>query len=284
MPDWNIRMRRPVGSEPMELGLGRKTTVNFEIIRPTFSFPLAILASAVLEGTRQMLGWVAFYSGYQQDLHYVSPDFLELRETKVDPQFFGKGIGPRLVEMARMLATEQGKPLFLKPMRPGEGLAKQWRDREFPLTTEQITAFYLKHGFRPLTAPERFRFSRAILDAEVTVELFFNCLDPVSLQFTRKKEYAMQPDDPVAAAIRAIPLWQKLELLQKHFEMEAYRWGYANHAADLVRSRIQNAVRNTAGILLSREDLPLPKFRPGPRIFYGRKEPPARLMAGGSHF
>lgn len=197
---------------------------------------------------------------------------IELRETKVDPDFFRMGLGKQLVLIAQTLAREMGKTLYLMPERPGEGLVAKVRDKLFPMTVEQIRNFYLANGFRPLTTSERFEYSKEALERELQRELYFAGLNPETLALGDfgENRYCMDPRSPKAMAILTLPIRLKLELLLKHFEEEKTRYA----PKDLVDQRIKSAVERISGMLVLREDVEPNPFKPSYRILHPPRKPP----------
>jgi GNAT superfamily N-acetyltransferase len=275
-PDWNLKMQRLVREKEFDLGEYGKRNVAFEIAYLRYRpFTQAVLASAEIEGVHELVGWVGFYQGFPRILSQVSLDLMELRETRTDSNFFGHGIGSELVEIALMYAREQGRILYLKPERPGDGFSVEVRDREFPMSTDQIRTFYLRHGFRQITLSERFRFSRKILDAEITKELFFAGFNPDILEFGERR-YSMNRNDPIALSIGTLPIRERLKLLLKHFKQES-RTNSNIQPEMCVTWKVEMAAEQTKGILLAREDLKLPKFGSTVKIFHPKKEPPRSM-------
>lgn len=286
VPDYVVSMRRPLEETDWDLKLHGRRRIEFELVGlVNREFSHAVLASSILEGTKVLLGWLAFYHRPFGPLDGINPNWIELRETKIDSGFFQMRLGIKLVELALAWAAEQGKTVYLKPQRPGEEFAREYRDREWPMSTEQIRAFYLRHGFRDLTLSERFRFSTHLLEKKLDQELFFAGLDVENGGFGPRR-YSRSPEDPVAIQIGKIPLRRKLELLLRHFEIEKER-NYMDrpdyNPPQLVHGRITRAARETKGILLAREDLKLPQFPPGHRILYSPRPFPQRTGSGHVH-
>ncbi|MDO8553602.1 MAG: GNAT family N-acetyltransferase [Candidatus Micrarchaeota archaeon] len=274
--DYCLMMQRPVLTETIEIN-GKKIEVLFEIAKLAYvSFQTAILASAIIDGQKELVGWVGFHISIPGRLWTVPLDLMELRETKVDPSFFGHGLGSRLVQIAQIFAREQGKLLYLKPERPGEGIAKEARDVKFPLSTEQLDIFYRKHGFREMTLSERFGFSRDILSHELTTELLMHGLDPTTLEFGEIKSRVNLKNE-LTIAINLLPIAVRLKLLLTHFEKEKaarYKNDYMYDPGNLVKSKVKEAIKQTKGILLAREDLELPRFKPSYKILHPPKPHP----------
>lgn len=282
LPDWTLKMQRPVKEKESDLGEYGKRNVTFEIAYLRYGdFHKAVLASTEIEGVKELVGWIGFYEGWKQTLSAVSLDSMELRETRTDSNFFGHGIGSQLVEIALMFAEEQERILYLRPERPGGFLRDEVRDIEFPMSTEKIRDFYLRRGFRQLTTSERFRFSREVLDADLISELFFAGFNPDTLEFGERR-CSMDKKDPIALAIGALPIRRKLALLLKHFEQERRRNPNVQPERS-VNQKVELAAERTKGILLAREDLRLPKFGSTVRIFYPRKQLPSSMRRTRVH-
>lgn len=257
--DWMLRVTRPVLTMEFDLGQHGKKEVCFEVLNLAYGYiPIIIAASTEIDGIKKMIGWVSFNRFHS--LSRVSPDFVELRETKTDPEFFGRGIGKALVNAALTIAQENGWKLFLKPERPGEGLSKEYRDREFPMSQAEIRDFYSRHGFQDATVSERFRFSRAIVNFELAHSLHYEGFDPATGQFGSHR-YSFDFGSELGAVLLTLPITTKLELLRKH-------GGWHN-------SRIKSCLGNTRGMMLAREDLKLPGFVSTYKIFHPpRPHPP----------
>ena len=91
----------------------------------------------------------------------------ELNFLRVEPQYFGNGIGSLLINAAIGIAKEQKKNKFIiKPERPGKlevengDISHEERGYLFPYSTNDLRHFYSKFGFKSLTKEE---FSRGFL-------------------------------------------------------------------------------------------------------------------------
>ena len=85
----------------------------------------------------KLLGYAGI-SSRQRLLLDVAPNLIELRMLKVDPNYFGKGIASGLIRRSFEFAKSRHKKLILFPERPGDYLRSEFRDVEYPLTTEQL--------------------------------------------------------------------------------------------------------------------------------------------------
>jgi GNAT superfamily N-acetyltransferase len=82
-------------------------------------------------------------------------NFLYAQLLKVEPEFFRHGIATILIESVIEGALPFGKPILILPERPDvEDMSKEERDYRFPISTEDLRAFYLRHGFREFTEEE----------------------------------------------------------------------------------------------------------------------------------
>lgn len=171
-------------------------------------FPFALIAVSP-NIPNELLGYAGFVAT-GNNLLDIDSALLELRMLKVDPGYFGNDIGTVLLDYAKKLAREREKTLILNPDRPGQGMAKTYRDKEYPLTTEQLRAFYLRHGFREFTRPEVDDYAQRIDDRDLTAQLWFNGIDPQTCEFTARRRYSMSLED--AKQLGHIPFAEKLRL------------------------------------------------------------------------
>jgi len=87
-------------------------------------------------------------------IHDVSPDFIPSGLLIVGSEYIGNRVGTIINEQRKKHANELEKILLLMPGRPGEELTVEERNRRFPLTTEQLRTYYLRHGFKEFTEEE----------------------------------------------------------------------------------------------------------------------------------
>ncbi len=176
-------------------------------------FPMALLATSS-NRIHELLGFSAFITNHNSSLIAVEPRFLELRMLKVDKAFFGSGIGKALLNASKALAAEMKRVLILKPERPGEYMYEQDRAKDFPLTTEQLCHMYQRNGFRSFTKTEGDDLIAKMADKDLTAQLWFDGIDPITMEKTGPKRYSMSHEE--AASLSHIPLQRKRELAIQH--------------------------------------------------------------------
>ena len=147
-------------------------------------FPYGIVALNQADPS-DMVGYATFYT-YPGDNQLIDlePSFMELRNLHVDPELRKRGVGSALLDYARDFARSRRRVLILKPERPGEMTGAEFRDREYPMTTEQLREMYLRHGFRAFTEQEQEFYVRELVDRDFTCSLWFDGLDIDSHQFS----------------------------------------------------------------------------------------------------
>lgn len=214
-----IRGSRDVGELEVRIhgAPARLTLREAQLSSPDFSFVLLALSDAY---PTELLGYAGFVT--TGTLLDVDSSLLELRMLKVDPAYFRNGIATALLDQSKTAAREREKTLVLKPLRPGEIMVKEARDREYPLSTDQLRAYYLRHGFREFRPDEIDNRCRKVDDAYMTSTLWFEGINPQTGQLTEPHRYSMSRDE--AANVAHIPFEEKLRLMS---ELLTRKYGHA---------------------------------------------------------
>jgi GNAT superfamily N-acetyltransferase len=135
----------------------------------------------------------------------LEPTFLELRVLKVDSTYFGSGVGKLLLGHSKELSQEKGQRLILQPYKPGNHVT------EYPLTSEQLKAMYLRNGFRDFTPDEVDNLATRMDDAYLSARLWMEGINPVTARLT--EDARDFPTLEEVASLSDIPFKDKLRLL-----------------------------------------------------------------------
>lgn len=195
----------------------RLTLREARLTHGDFSFVLLALSEAY---PKELLGWTGFVAS--STLLDVDSSLLELRMLKVDPAYFRCGIATALLNQSKAAAREREKTLVLKPLRPCVMIVPEIRDSEYPLSTDQLRAYYLRHGFREFRPNEVDGLCMKIDDAYMTSTLWHEGINPETRQLTEPHRYSMSREE--AASLAHILFEEKLRLMS---ELLTREYGHA---------------------------------------------------------
>ncbi|MBI2598331.1 MAG: hypothetical protein HYW50_03995 [Candidatus Diapherotrites archaeon] len=164
-------------------------------------------------GTNHLAGYIGFKGfGFQNPNIFVDarPDWLELRQIKVFPQYRKGGFANGFLALACHLAAKAKVPLILEPKPTGDKA----------LNEEQLTRWYRLHGFRKLTPEECQKIAHQMMMKQINSDLLFAGFDQQTGTMTGKRRYSLSQEE--IKKMDSIPEDTRIAFYKKHHE-----WGHA---------------------------------------------------------
>lgn len=180
-----------------------------------------------IQAREERSGNMVAYAGFHIQRHRLSdsrPDWIELSQIKVMPQYRGTRFGTTLLDLCTHLARKAKLRLYLEPEPTSEK----------PLSQTQLAKWYQQHGFKPLAKDERKQVAKEEFLHYVNTTLLFEGFEHSTGKITGKRRYSLNPSE--INEMNNIDEQTRLELYRQHRIKQyksdvAYRANFDSHRA-----------------------------------------------------